>query len=212
VANASHADRYDRQLQPIADAQLERVRPQAHQAVLDVGRGSGATTITAASAVRNAHGVDISEPLLGVAVDRARAASVDNADVTVADAQTYAFTEGSFDVIISQFGVMFFDHPVAGFTNLRCALAPDGQAVFTCWQGLEANQWVPLVADAVAQRRAVPDLGGQDGGPGMFALEHPDEYSVPLDAAGFTRIEIEAIGPTIVLGGGGPRRSRPTSC
>ena len=37
----------------------------------------------------------------------------------------------------------------------------------------------------------------------MFALKEPDETTALLDAAGFTQIEIEAISPPIVLGGGG---------
>ena len=140
-----HADRYDRQLAPFADALLERVQLEPRHAVLDVGCGCGATTLTAARRAGAALGVDISEPLLEIATDRARAASVDNAEFVMADAQTYAFAEGAFDVAISQFGLMFFDDPVSAFSNLRRALVPGGSAAFVCWQGLEANEWVSIV-------------------------------------------------------------------
>ena len=198
-----HADRYDRQLAPFADALLERVQLEPRHAVLDVGCGCGATTLTAARRAGAALGVDISEPLLEIATDRARAASVDNADFVMADAQTYAFTEGAFDVAISQFGLMFFDDPVSTFSNLRRALVPGGSAAFVCWQGLEANEWVSIVGHAVAQHATLPTLGGQARGPGMFALENPDENAALLDAAGFTKIEIDPISPTVLLGGGG---------
>jgi SAM-dependent methyltransferase len=198
-----HADRYDRQLAPFSDALLERVQPEPHHAVLDVGCGCGATTLAAARRARTALGVDLSEPLLEVAAERARSASVDNAEFVVADAQTYPFAEGAFDLVISQFGVMFFDDPLSAFTNLRRALAAGGRAAFVCWQGLEANEWVSVVGRAVAQHVALPDLGGQAGGPGMFSLEDPDEIAALLGAAGFTQIEIEPSSPAILLGGGG---------
>ena len=198
-----HADRYDRQLAPFADALFERVQLEPRHSVLDVGCGCGATTIAAARDARGALGVDISKPLLEVAADRARAGSVDNVEFVVADAQTYAFAEAAFDIIISQFGLMFFDNPMAAFANLRRALAPGGRVAFVCWQGLDANEWVSVVARAVAHYVALPDLGWQAGGPGMFALKDPSETTALLDAAGFTQTEIEPISPTIILGGGG---------
>jgi SAM-dependent methyltransferase len=198
-----HADRYDRQLAPFAHALLERVRLESHDAVLDVGCGCGATTLAAARRSRTAVGVDLSKPLLKIATDRARAASIDNVEFTAADAQTHAFVEDAFDMVISQFGVMFFDDPASAFANLRRALAPGGRVAFVCWQGLEANEWVDVVGRAVARQVALPALGGQARGPGMFSLEDPNETTALLDASGFTQIEIESASPTILLGGGG---------
>lgn len=203
VHYVDHADRYDRQLEPFADAMLERAALEPHHAVLDVGCGCGFTTLRAAATAGSALGVDISAPLIGVAADRARSAALDNVDFVVADAQTYVFVEGGFDVLISQFGLMFFDDPVAAFTNLGGALAPGGRLVFVCWQGLAANEWVTIVADAVARHVALGDLGRLGGGPGMFALEDPEETIGLLDAAGFGEVVIEPIAPTILLGGGG---------
>ena len=199
-----HADRYDRQLAPYADALLADVRPASHHTVLDVGCGCGATTLEAARRARRAVGIDISAPLLEVAVDRAGAASLDEAEFVVADAQTHAFSEGSFDLIISQFGLMFFDDPVSAFENLHRSLVPGGRLGFVCWRGLEANEWLVMVGDAVGRYTDLPTLGGLDGGPGMFALEQRDETAALLDAAGFGGIEIESLSPSILIGGGGP--------
>ena len=198
-----HADRYDRQLAPFADAMLERAVLAADEAAPDIGCGCGATTIAAARQVRSALGVDISAPLLEIAADRARSAAVANAEFVVADAQTHGFADGAFAAGLSQFGLMFFDDPVAAFANLRRALAPGGRLVFVCWQGLEANEWVSIVGAAVARHVALPRLGGLAGGPGMFALADRDETAALLAAAGFGPVEVEPLAPTILLGGGG---------
>lgn len=198
-----HADRYDRQLAPFTDALLALVELEPHHSVLDVGCGCGFATLAAARLARTATGADLSSPLVEVAVERARSASLENAEFVVADAQTHPFPEGAFDVLISQFGLMFFDAPEAAFANLRRALAAHGRIAFVCWQGLEANEWVSVVGRSVAQHVPLPDLGGQARGPGMFALEDPDETAALLDAAGLTQVEIEPISPSILLGGGG---------
>ncbi len=203
VHYVDHADRYDLQLAPFTDALLGRVQLEQQDSVLDVGCGCGATTIAAARRARTALGADISAPLLEVAAGRAFSASIHNAEFVVADAQTHDFAHEAFDLVISQFGLMFFDNAGTAFANLRRALTPGGRIAFVTWRGLEVNEWVSVVGRAVAQHVALPDLGGQAGGPGMFALKDPDETTALLDGAGLTQIEIEPISPTILLGGGG---------
>ena len=103
--------------------------------MLDVGCGSGATTLTAAAKSESATGIDLSRPLVELALRRAQAAAVGNADFIIADAQTHDFAAGAFDLVISQFGLMFFDDPVRAFTNMKRALRPGGRVVFVSWQG-----------------------------------------------------------------------------
>jgi SAM-dependent methyltransferase len=201
VHYVDHADRYDRQLAPFADALLDAVGPVRTDRVLDVGCGCGATTLAAARAAGVVLGVDVSVPLLEVA--RARAASLGNVDFVVADAQTHRFDDGAFDVVISQFGSMFFDEPVAAFANLRRSLAPGGRLALVTWQELAANEWLTVVASAVARRAELPSLGGRSNGPGMFFLQDPDETSALLGSAGFTDVEIEPLSPSLLLAGGG---------
>lgn len=198
-----HADLYDLQLAPFADALVERAGFAQHESVLDIGCGCGVTTFAAGRLSRRAVGVDISTSLLEVATNRARVESLDNVEFIVADAQTYRFEEGSFDAVISQFGLMFFDDPVSAFTNLRGALASKGRLTFITWQPLEANDWVMQVGRPVSVHTELPALGGLAGGPGMFALKDPDEIVALLDEAGFVQIDTESISPTILIGGGG---------
>ena len=183
-----HADRYDRQLEPFTQALLEWARPEAHHVVLDVGCGSGASTLAAATRAGRVTGVDFSEPLVELARRRAQDARIGNAEFVIADAQTHQFDAGTFDLVISQFGLMFFDDPVAAFTNIRRALRAGGRATFVSWQGLAANEWLTLIADAVGQHVELPEFGGLSRGPGMFALAQPDDITTLLGAAGFEQV------------------------
>jgi SAM-dependent methyltransferase len=198
-----HADRYDRQLEPFTQALLERARSEEHPVVLDVGCGSGALTLAAAANAQRAVGIDLSEPLVKLARRRAQALMVENADFLIADAQTEGFTAGGFDLLISQFGLMFFDDPVGALNNIRGALSTGARAGFMTWQGLDANEWLRLIADAVGRHAELPEFGGLSRGPGMFALADPDEITTLLDAAGFEDVACDSCTPTIVIGGGG---------
>jgi ubiquinone/menaquinone biosynthesis C-methylase UbiE len=203
VHYVAHADRYDGQLEPFTDALLAQVRLTPHRSVLDVGCGCGALTLAAARIADSVIGVDISVPLTEVTSERARNAQIDNVEFVVADAQTHAFAPDSFDLVVSQFGVMFFDDPARAFSNVRRSLAPGGRLAFVSWQGLRANSWLTVIASEVAKHVEVPEFGGLSRGPGMFALMDQDEVTGILEAAGFTEVALEPLAPTILIGGGG---------
>jgi SAM-dependent methyltransferase len=198
-----HADRYDRQLQPFADAIFDSLALEDHHTLLDVGCGCGSTTLTAARHAKAAMGIDLSEPMLDVARTRAREAGIGNAEFVSADAQTHHFNPAGADRLVSRFGVMFFDDPTTAFANLRSALRDDGQLAFVSWQPLEANEWLLLPGIAASAHVELPAIGSPDGGPGMFSLADKDRIHNLLADTGYTNITIETISPTISLAGGG---------
>lgn len=203
VHYVDHADRYDRQLAPFTEALLAQVGLTPHCSLLDVGCGCGALTLAAARIADSAIGIDISAPLTEVASERAHTARIDNVEFIVSDAQTYTFAPGTFDLVVSQFGLMFFDDPLGAFSNLRRSLSPDGRLAFVSWQGLPANEWLTVIASEVANRVEIPQFGGLSMGPGMFALMNQDETTALLQAAGFTGVAFESLAPAILIGGGG---------
>lgn len=203
VHYVDHADRYDRQLSPFTEALIEQVRIAHHRSLLDVGCGCGALTLAAARVADSVVGLDISVPLTEVASERAGAAHLDNIEFVVADAQTHTFSADTFELVVSQFGLMFFDDPVVAFSNLRRSLADDGRLAFVAWQGLPANEWLTVIADEVAKTADIPEFGGLMRGPGMFALKDRDETTALVEKAGFARVEFEPVTPTILVAGGG---------
>jgi SAM-dependent methyltransferase len=160
--------------------------------VVDIGCGSGATTIAFGRKVApsgHAFGVDISGPML----ERARASAPKDlpVDFALADATVYPFDPASVDLLASRFGVMFFADPVMSFANMRKALKPSGRLAFACWREPRENPF--FMAPLQAAYKHVPKLppqGPDDPGPFAFASEARVRHI--LGAAGFTGIRMEA--------------------
>ena len=195
-----HHDAYDRQEQPFGDALLAGAALSADDAVLDVGCGAGTMTLAAATAGRHALGVDLSAPLIALA--RQRAAGRDDVAFRVADAQVASWPE-PVDVVLSRFGVMFFDDPPGAFAHLRAALSPTGgRLAVVCWQGLDRNDWMRVPGEALASVVPLGDLA-EPGQPGPFALGDPDRVRSILADAGWTDVTLDAVTTPLRVGGGG---------
>jgi SAM-dependent methyltransferase len=162
--------------------------------VLDVGCGTGATTLAAArvlGARGRCTGVDLSEPMLALARERAARAGL-AVDFVRGDAQTEPLGEGAFDLIMSRFGVMFFADPVAAFANLRRAAAPGGRLLCIVWRSPAENPFM-----TTAERAAAPLLPALPprvaDGPGQFAFAEADRVRRILDESGWQEAGLQAI-------------------
>jgi SAM-dependent methyltransferase len=176
--------------------------PELHEGsrVLDVGCGTGALTlrvgrVTTAGAVL---GVDLSSPMLEVGRARAAREHLDHVRFQHADAQVYPFDEASFDVAMSNCGVMFFADPVAAFANIRRALRPRGTIAWLAWRDLARNEWVCALREALAAGRHLPVP--PPGVPGPFSLADRDLTHERLTAAGFTDVQLESVDEPVSFG------------
>jgi SAM-dependent methyltransferase len=169
---------------------LERAALRAGERVLDVGCGGGRTALAAAGVVAAdgaVLGADLSQPLLSLARERARAAGAANVAFEQIDVQTAAVPGAPFDAAISQFGVMFFDEPITAFANIRAQLRPAGRLTFACWQAPELNPWI----FAASLRHIFPPPPAPAPGKsatGPFSLADPEHTDGILRAAGFEQI------------------------
>ncbi|HWA61135.1 MAG TPA: class I SAM-dependent methyltransferase, partial [Caulobacteraceae bacterium] len=158
--------------------------------ILDVGSGCGASSLALARAVGPSGavlGLDISAPMLEVAVRRAAEAGLGQARFQVGDAQTFSLEAGAFDALHSRFGVMFFADPTAAFTNLRRALKPGGRLTFLCWRTMADNPIMTLPSAAAARLfpPEPPASPPDPNAPGPFAFADGERLRGILTAAGF---------------------------
>jgi SAM-dependent methyltransferase len=156
---------------------------RADDRVLDIGCGTGRTTRDAARSARNgsALGVDLSAPMIERARELARAEGVPNVAFEQGDAQVHRFPEDGFDLAVSRFGTMFFDDPVAAFTNIARALRPAGRLVMLVWQEHERNEWSVAIERALGHGGPLPARQGRE----PFSLADRGTVAAILGAAGF---------------------------
>lgn len=194
--------RLDRTVVVHGDKVLEEADIRAGHSVLDVGCGTGQTTVAAAEAAGasgSVVGVDVSRVMLQAARDRARESGV-AVDFRQGDAQEHDLGEASFDRIISRFGVMFFDDPRRAFTNIGRAAKPGGKLTFVCWQSIQANPWVAIPARAVGQVVPLPER--DPDAPGPFALADDSLLREVLENSGWKKVEIGSVERTMGFGDG----------
>ena len=184
----------DRLFTPFEDLLVTAVTAASARAVLDVGCGTGATTLAVARRFRGngrCVGVDISAPMLELARVRAEAEHLP-AQFIHADAERYAFEPAVFDAVISRFGVMFFERPVDAFANIRHAAQPDATLCLIAWRSAADNPFM-----TTAERAAAPLLPNlpprKPDAPGQFAFADRDRVRTILQNSGWREIDLRPI-------------------
>ena len=187
-------DMLDRLLRPFEDLLVAEVESKRPQRLLDVGCGTGGTTLAAARRLApggRAVGIDISGPMIVAARARAEREGLP-AEFVRADAQVHDFEPASFDLLISRFGVMFFADPVCAFANLRRAAADGAEMRFITWRTAAENPFMTTAERAAAP--LLPDVPvRKPDAPGQFALADRDRVERILRESGWSGADLRAI-------------------
>lgn len=170
---------------------LRRAAPGPGERVLDIGCGTGATTVRLADAVGpkgRVTAIDISEPMLALARERCR--ELLHVSFEIADAQVSPFAERDYDLHVSRFGVMFFGDPYAAFRNLARSLRDNGRLHFVCWAPLDRNPWFTIPLEVAKHHLGSPDPVPPRS-PGPLAFSEPHYVEDILRQAGLGDIRID---------------------
>jgi SAM-dependent methyltransferase len=144
--------------------------------VLEIAAGTGVVTRKLATMLPPGAAVvatDLNQPMLDQA---AAIAPAPNVEWRQADAMSLPFPDGSFDVVVCQFGAMFFPDKPRAMSEARRVLRPGGAFIFNVWDRIEHNEF----ADTVD--RALIELFAHD--PPRFMARLPHGY---YDAAVITQ-------------------------
>jgi ubiquinone/menaquinone biosynthesis C-methylase UbiE len=122
-------DRYGRRT-------VERLSVPPGSIVLDVGSGSGASAIPAASIVGPSGrvvAVDLAERLLALARDKAERSGLRNVEFRHGDMEALGYPDGMFDAVISVFSIFFVPDMTKQVAELWRMVRPGGQLAITTW-------------------------------------------------------------------------------
>jgi ubiquinone/menaquinone biosynthesis C-methylase UbiE len=155
--------------EPYAEDIARRVAALNPQDVLEIAAGTGAVTRALASSLPAGTSItatDLNQPML----DRAAAVGTQRpVQWKQADAMNLPFDDESFDVVVCQFGVMFFPDRPHAYAEARRVLRPGGTFIFNAWDRIEENEFAHTVTKALAT------LFPAD--PPMFMARTPHGYS-----------------------------------
>lgn len=153
------------------------------QRVLDVATGRGAILMHASRAVGpqgSVTGVDLSPAMIDATRAEIVRRGVANAEVRVMDAETLEFPDGTFDVVLCGFALMFFPRLQETLAELRRVLAPNGMLAVSTF----ASDLGQLVDPVLNRYR------GDVRNPLAQDLATPDEVRAALDGAGLSDIDV----------------------
>jgi SAM-dependent methyltransferase len=159
--------------------------------VLEIAAGTGVVTRALARTLPRSVEIvatDLNQPMLDLA-----ASMLQGRPVTwkQADALALPFGAEEFDVVVCQFGAMFFPDKIAAFREARRVLKRGGRFLFSVWDAIEQNAFSHVVNDAVAA------LFPHD--PPQFLARIPYGYNAveaiqgALKSAGFRTVELEPV-------------------
>lgn len=188
--------KYDEHLGPLffdfyAGDLARRVEAPPEGRVLEITCGTGITTEQLRSRLPHTVPIlatDLNDAMLDHARDQR--GSLPNVRFEQADAMELPFADGSFDAVVSQFGLMFLPDKVQGMREARRVLRPDGAFTFNVWASAARNPVAKLAHQTIAKffPKDPPSFLTVP-----FGYHRPRQITADLTAAGFTRIALEAV-------------------
>jgi SAM-dependent methyltransferase len=142
---------YDRCLgdavfRPFAEDLARRAQRLRPNRVLEIAAGTGVATAALLAACPDAHvtATDLNPAMVAVGRDRVPAAAWQPAD-----ASQLPFPDGAFDLVVCQFGVMFFPDRRAAYAEFSRVLAPTGHILFTTWDTIDTHGFARVLVEGL---------------------------------------------------------------
>lgn len=175
---------------PYAELLAERAQQWSPRRILETAAGTGVVTDALTRALPDAEIVatDLNQAMLDVAATRI---SSPNVSFRQADALELPFADSGFDLVVCQFGVMFYPDKIKGNAEARRVLRDGGHYLFAVWDRIDRNPLSHLANESM--RSQFPDNPPQFMTRGPFSYHDPEWIERDLRAAGFEDIEIETV-------------------
>lgn len=175
---------------PYARLVAERAAEYQPRHILETASGTGVVTQQLHRALPDAEIVatDLNAPMLEQA---ARRVGTSRVRFQVADAQSLPFPDDSFDLVVCQFGIMFFPDKVRANSEARRVLRKGGRYMLVIWDRIEHNLATTAAGRAVAELFPMDGVRFYERVP--FRYHDVGQIEQDLLAAGFTDVEFETV-------------------
>ena len=172
---------------------VEEARITPGLRALDVACGSGEPAISIADLLRESGdviGADISAQPLQVARERVRHRKLGNVEFLQADVHQLPFPDGSFDRVVSRFGVMFFSDLPRALREVHRVLKPGGRTSHLAWAAMRQPYFETTIGVVL---KLLPEVKLPASSRAMFQFGEPGALTARLREAGFTDIEEKVV-------------------
>jgi SAM-dependent methyltransferase len=169
------------------------------RAILETAAGTGIVTGALMREAPKAEilATDLNQAMLDIAAARLMSWRV---RFQQADAQSLPFEDSSFDLVVCQFGAMFFPDRVGAYREARRVLRPGGRFLFNVWDRLDRNPVSAAAAAAVAS--LFPDDPPRFFDRVPFGYHDRARIEADLSAAGFESVHAETVAKTSLVDAG----------
>lgn len=194
----------DLMYEPFGDKTIVHAELTPGERILDIGCGCGTTTLKLADLVAPDGGItalDVSTLMLSIARERTKSAAVP-VKIINDDAETHQLVPETFDVMFSQFGLMFFRNPRKAFANFHAALKPGGRIAFVCWRDPERNPWLVTPFEAVHHFKPEMEVPNPDARASPFSFASKKKVEALLRDTGFVDVQLESFETKAMMGEG----------
>jgi len=162
---------------------------RAGQHILDVGCGTGIVARTVAArlgAYATVAAIDRSPRMLAVAREVAAREGL-AVDWHEARAERLPFACGTFDRVLCQFALVYFDDRAQALAECARVLRPGGMLVLGVWQSLDRHPFYLALHDAIRRHAGMPALDR------AFALGDAAQLRALIAGAGYTTVDIDSV-------------------
>jgi ubiquinone/menaquinone biosynthesis C-methylase UbiE len=177
--------------EPYAIDLAGRLQNNRYQNVLEIACGTGRVTkhlVPKLAAEGKLMATDLTEAMLAVSCEKIKDHRV---TFKVANAQALPFNDDEFDLVLCQFGVMFFPDKAKAFSEAFRVLKRGGMFLFNTWDHIRYNALAD-VSHAVL-KEFFPDGSGSFIEKGPHSFYDKAVIAQLLKDAGFTQISIDAV-------------------
>ncbi|HLY17483.1 MAG TPA: class I SAM-dependent methyltransferase [Bryobacteraceae bacterium] len=180
-----HREMIRRMFAPVTQALVEDGLISRGQVVLDVATGPGDPALSVADLVGpegQVVGIDAVPEMVAAARRETDRLGLRNAQFEVAFADHLPFPAGTFDAVVSRFGVMFFPSPVDAVREMLRVLRPERKLAVAVWHVAERNPFFDTMARII--ERYVDSPPPAPDAPDVYRFATPGKLRDVLVEAG----------------------------